>query len=113
MLRGRLSLLHLGGVGDGLELRVSGASHGCPAMKLACGILGGKRKKKKSESVRSLRGADDRAVEVNIEIDFVALAVGEGVGSVEGGLDGRSDGVLDAGGGGVSKYGLLVSFLCD
>lgn len=61
--------------------------------------------------VRSLGGADDGAVEINVESDFVAFAVCEGVGAVEGGFDGRSDGVLGAGGGRVSKYGLLVSFL--
>lgn len=102
------NLLHLGGVSDGFELRVSGASHCGSVMGVSLAYGKGIRG---SFIVRSLGRADDGAVEINVESDFVAFAVCEGVGSVEGGFDGRSDGVLDAGGGRVSKYGLLVSFL--
>jgi hypothetical protein len=61
--------------------------------------------------VRSLCGANDGAVVINVQSDLIALAVSEGIGAVEGGFDGRSDGVLDTSGGRVSKYRLLVSFL--
>ena len=39
------------------------------------------------EPVRSVGGTDDGAVEVDVECDFVALDVCEGVGCVEGVLD--------------------------
>lgn len=66
-------LLHLGGVGDGHELCVAGASDGGSVDELALMGWGWGE----GVSVRSVCGTDDGAVEVDVEGDFVALGVYE------------------------------------